>query len=70
MAGNVMEWVDNCYEEELSQSNEQENCWKVVKGGAYWSDGSDLRISRRYHLPQDQGFDGVGLRLAMKPNNQ
>ncbi len=70
MAGNVMEWVDNCYEEELSQSNEQENCWKVVKGGAYWSDGSDLRISRRYHLPPDQGFDGVGLRLAMKPNNQ
>lgn len=70
MAGNVMEWVDNCYEEELSQSNEEENCWKVVKGGAYWSDGSDLRISRRYHLPPDQGFDGVGLRLAMKPNNQ
>ena len=70
MAGNVMEWVDNCYEEQLSQSNEQENCWKVVKGGAYWSDGADLRISRRYHLPPDQGFDGVGLRLAMKPNNQ
>ena len=70
MAGNVMEWVNNCYEEQLTQSNEEENCWKVVKGGAYWSDGSDLRISRRYHLPPDQGFDGVGLRLAMKPNNQ
>ena len=69
MAGNVLEWVDNCYGEQLTHNNEEENCWRVAKGGAYWSDGQDLRTSRRYHLPPDQGFDGVGFRVAMKPNN-
>ena len=69
MAGNVMEWVNNCYNEQLIQNNDEEDCWKVAKGGAYWSDAEDLRISKRYHLPADQGFDGVGFRVAMKINN-
>ena len=69
MAGNVMEWVNNCYDEQLIQNNDEGDCWKVAKGGAYWSDAEDLRISKRYHLPADQGFDGVGFRVAMKINN-
>ena len=69
MAGNVLEWVDNCYNEELIQNNDTSDCWKVVRGGAYWSDGSGIRTTQRYHLPQDQGFNGVGLRLAMEINN-
>jgi len=69
MAGNVLEWVSNCYNDTLGlEPSDTTNCWKVARGGGYWHNPEDLRTTKRFHYPQDQSIEGVGFRIVMKVN--
>ena len=69
MAGNVLEWVSNCYNDTLGlEPSDTTNCWKVARGGGYWHNPEDLRTTKRFHYPQDQSIEGIGFRVVMEVN--
>ena len=60
-AGNVMEWVDDWYQENAYRGSLDRNpaspeygTYKVLRGGGYTSSGSDLRITSTQQ--DDAGF--------------
>jgi len=67
MAGNVVEWVDNCYSDTLVDLSLSDSCWVLARGGGFWHSADGVRTSSRYNLPRDSKFVGVGFRVVMKP---
>ncbi|MFT5434650.1 MAG: sulfatase activating formylglycine-generating enzyme, partial [Myxococcota bacterium] len=75
LAGNVSEWVEDCYETagyEDAPSDGTANTWdgcshRVTRGGNYDSLGRDIRGAER--LPQVPTYNGkgVGFRCAWSP---
>lgn len=70
-AGNVMEWVDDWYLEgayaEAADRNPvgpEYGTYKVIRGAAYTSSGSDLRITTRSKLMLDFRDETIGFRCA------
>ncbi len=70
-AGNVMEWVEDWYQEDAYAKSQDRNpqspeygTYKVLRGGAYTSAGSDLRISARSKMMQDFRDETIGFRCA------
>ena len=69
MAGNVLEWTNNCFTETLQDSVvDNDDCWVVARGGGFWHGADGIRTTSRYNLPQNTETVGVGLRIAMRPN--
>jgi len=69
MAGNVLEWTNNCFTNTLQDSVfYNDDCWVVAKGGGFWHGANGIRTTSRYNLPQNTEAVGVGLRIAMRPN--
>jgi formylglycine-generating enzyme required for sulfatase activity len=71
MAGNVMEWVQDCYQPDYSDvpsdgaAVDQPNCTnRVVRGGGYNSPGEKLRSSSRDQRAAESGLDHVGFRVV------
>lgn len=70
-AGNVMEWVDDWYLEgayaEATDRNPvspEYGTYKVLRGAAYTSSGSDLRITARSKMMLDFRDETIGFRCA------
>ena len=70
-AGNLMEWVDNWYVENLYRTstvgNQQEGnsqTYKTLRGGGYTSRGIDLRITNRMFMVPDFRDETIGFRCA------
>ncbi len=70
-AGNVMEWVDDWYQENAYAVSPERNppspeygTYKVLRGGAYTSSGSDLRITARSKMMMDFRDETIGFRCA------
>ncbi len=70
-AGNVMEWVDDWYQENAYAASEERNSaspeygtYKVLRGAAYTSAGSDLRITARSKMMLDFRDETIGFRCA------
>lgn len=70
-AGNVMEWVNDWYLEsayaEASDRNPvgpEYGIYKVLRGAAYTSSGSDLRITARSKMMPDFRDETIGFRCA------
>ena len=71
MAGNVMEWVQDCYQAGYGEAPddgsavEAANCQqRVVRGGGYDSPGELLRSSSRQQRPPTARLDNLGFRVA------
>lgn len=73
MAGNVAEWVQDCwhknYEDAPVLSNEAwtsgGNCQlRIVRGGSYNSPPTSLRHSRRDKFDASSGYDNIGFRIV------
>lgn len=69
--GNMMEWVENWYEEQAVDSNEsrEENSadrggYKTLRGAGYTSHGIDLRITARNFMVPDFRDETIGFRCA------
>ncbi len=71
-AGNLMEWVDDWYVEDLyrrSKSSIPESklpvsTYKTMRGGGYTSRGKDLRITNRSFIVPDFRDETIGFRCA------
>ena len=70
-AGNVMEWVDDWYQENAYAESLDRNpvspeygTYKVLRGGGYTSSGSDLRITARSKMMLDFRDETIGFRCA------
>ena len=69
-AGNLMEWVDNWYVEQLylkslgSDSATVSQTYKTLRGGGYTNRGVDLRITSRMFMVPDFRDETIGFRCA------
>lgn len=70
-AGNVMEWVADWYAEDSYRDPTDKNplgpehgLFKVMRGGAYTSTGSDIRITSRSKMVPDFRDETIGFRCA------
>lgn len=69
--GNLMEWVDNWYEEQAPDPGEPGDAnfadsggYKTLRGAGYTSYGSDLRITSRSFMVPDFRDETIGFRCA------
>ncbi len=69
-AGNLMEWVENWYVEQLyaestgSDSATMSKTYKTLRGGGYTNRGIDLRITTRMFMVPDFRDETIGFRCA------
>ncbi|HFQ13387.1 MAG TPA: hypothetical protein ENK40_01175, partial [Gammaproteobacteria bacterium] len=70
-AGNLYEWVHDCYHRNYQGAPEDGSVWeggdcsvRVVRGGAFRSPATSMRVENREKFPSNQGQYNVGIRLA------
>ncbi|GMR07851.1 MAG: hypothetical protein BMS9Abin26_0855 [Gammaproteobacteria bacterium] len=72
MAGNIMEWTNDCYHKNYQGAPTDGSVWgddkqcnvRVVRGGAFNTPTSNLRLAKRSRLKVNQRADNTGLRLV------
>ena len=70
-AGNLFEWVHDCYHKNYQDAPDDGSVWeggdcdvRVVRGGAYRSPASSMRVENRETFKSDKGQYNVGFRVA------
>jgi len=70
-AGNVMEWVADCYHGNYQGAPNDGSAWvekdcseRVARGGAYNKPGDSLHTTRRFRFQQDTKLPMLGFRVA------
>ena len=70
-AGNLFEWVHDCYHRNYKNAPTDGSVWeggdckvRIVRGGAYQSPASSMRVENREKFPSSRGQYNVGFRLA------
>jgi len=70
-AGNVYEWVHDCYHRNYDGAPADGSVWeggdcsvRVVRGGAYRSPASSMRVENRETFKSEKGQYNVGIRVA------
>jgi formylglycine-generating enzyme required for sulfatase activity/serine/threonine protein phosphatase PrpC len=70
-AGNLFEWVHDCYHRNYKDAPADGSVWeggdckvRVVRGGAYHSPASSMRVENREKFASSRGQYNVGIRLA------
>jgi sulfatase modifying factor 1 len=71
-AGNVIEWVDDWYDETYYKRSSEQNppspeygTYRVLRGGGYTTTGGDVRITSRSKMMPDFRDESIGFRCAM-----
>jgi len=72
MAGNVEEWVDDCYKEDkysqsTSESTFQQNCTRILRGGSAYTGTFGLNSAARHPVFQSSKKYWAGARCAWSP---
>lgn len=70
-AGNLFEWVHDCYHRNYKDAPTDGSVWeggdcnvRVVRGGAFRSPASSMRVENREKFPSNRGQYNVGIRVA------
>ena len=73
-AGNVQEWVEDCYHWDYEDASTDGSAWlsagegdceeRVVRGGSWFSGPRDLRSANRYGVDTTRRDDDKGFRFA------
>ena len=71
-AGNVLEWVQDCYHANYSGAPTDGSVWReggdcskrMARGGAYNSPGDSLRAQKRSAYQPSRGRRNIGIRIA------
>lgn len=73
-AGNVLEWVQDCYHPSYTGAPSDGSAWetpkcsmRVARGGAYSTPAKSLRSTKRFRLNAGGRYDDVGLRVVREP---
>jgi formylglycine-generating enzyme required for sulfatase activity len=73
MAGNLAEWVEDCWHDTYSGRPEgagpwtlsaERNCERVIRGGSWAGDINNLRVASRVKLRDDRFGFNIGFRIA------
>jgi len=71
MAGNVWQWVQDCYHENYDGAPDDGSAWiavdcknRVVRGGSWWQPPNALRSADRYYTPFDTRSYYTGFRVG------
>lgn len=71
MAGNVLQWVEDCYHDTYTGAPALGSAWKtgrcdvrVMRGGSWFNSTYYLRSSQRYSVPPDFRANNGGFRVA------
>jgi formylglycine-generating enzyme required for sulfatase activity len=72
MAGNVVEWVQDCWHENYTDAPNDGSAWlegsdcsnRVVRGGSWWSRPELMRSASRYFAPSTLRENEIGFRVA------
>jgi len=69
MSGNVYEWCNTWYSDEISESakEEFEGNSRVLRGGSFFNLPLVLRSAYRYHSTPDDRYGDVGFRISRTP---
>jgi formylglycine-generating enzyme required for sulfatase activity len=70
MAGNVWEWSHSAYKSypynvNDGREDEQKDVSRVLRGGSYFDEGSNLRCAFRFRLAPFDGDDYLGFRVVV-----
>ena len=70
-AGNVAEWVEDCWHEDYTKAPTNGKVWvggdcvfRAVRGGSYFSPEDSIRHSKRDKFKSDQAYDHIGIRVV------
>jgi formylglycine-generating enzyme required for sulfatase activity len=70
-AGNVAEWVSDCWHENYNEAPEHDGVWKggdcssrVVRGGSYSTPFSSIRHANRDKYDPNGRYDNIGFRVV------
>jgi formylglycine-generating enzyme required for sulfatase activity/serine/threonine protein phosphatase PrpC len=70
-AGNVAEWVHDCWHENYNGAPDDGSVWeggdctmRVVRGGSYISPQQSIRTAKRDKFKSNAGYDHVGIRVV------
>jgi formylglycine-generating enzyme required for sulfatase activity len=70
-AGNVFEWVHDCYHRNYQDAPADGSVWeggdcdvRIVRGGAFRSPATSMRVENREKFKSDKGQYNVGFRVA------
>ncbi len=70
-AGNLYEWVHDCYHRNYVGAPDDGSVWdggdcsvRIVRGGAFQSPASSMRVDNRETFPSDKGQYNVGFRVV------
>ncbi len=73
-AGNVLEWVYDCYHPNYKGAPDDGSVWeggdctrRVARGGSFSSASSALRSANREKFVSTQGYDNIGIRVIREP---
>ena len=71
MAGNVLQWVEDCYHENYARAPIDGSAWitnkcdnRVMRGGSWFNNTYYLRSSQRYGVPPNYHANNGGFRVA------
>jgi formylglycine-generating enzyme required for sulfatase activity len=70
-AGNLYEWVHDCYHRNYTDAPDDGSAWdggdcsvRIVRGGAFRSPASSMRVENRETFPSKKGQYNVGIRIV------
>lgn len=74
MAGNVLEWVQDCYHPSYEGAPSDASAWqtegcaqRVARGGSFMNVPKSVRPAKREALDAGEGYDNVGFRVVREP---
>ena len=75
MLGNVYEWVQDCWYDSYEGASSDErartgfwgNCWHAIRGGSWWDQPANLRVTSRLPYPPGSRDVVLGFRVARTP---
>lgn len=66
MSGNVWEWTETKGHSYLDGSSDFQDSIYVRRGGSWWHEASNCRVSKRYMSDKNKKTKGLGFRIVMR----
>ena len=70
MSGNVWEWTETLAHSYSDTSTDREGSKYIRRGGSWWHDSKNCRVSKRYASDETKKTSGLGLRVVIRLNSQ
>lgn len=66
MSGNVWEWTETLAYSYSDNSTDRDGSKYIRRGGSWWHDSKNCRVSKRYASDETKKTSGLGLRVVIR----